>query len=108
MISATFIFKPGSYDEAFYELDERIAVWAQATDGYLGEESWTGSDGRIANVYYWRDETGLEQLMSHPDHLAAKRHQASWLSGYQVIVQQVLRSYGDGVLGPHPTMEQTQ
>jgi hypothetical protein len=39
--------------------------------------------------------------MSHPVHLQAKARYSEWLSGYQVIVSQVLRTYGDGAL-PHP------
>ena len=57
--------------------------------------------GRIANVYYWQSETGLRQLMNHPQHLAAKQRYQQWLSGYQVIVSQVLRSYGDSSFA-HP------
>jgi hypothetical protein len=39
--------------------------------------------------------------MKHPTHLEAKAKQAQWLNGYQVIVSQVLRSYGDSQLD-HP------
>jgi hypothetical protein len=53
-------------------------------------------------VYYWESEIGLRQLMQHPDHLEAKRRQADWLNGYQVIIAEIKRSYGDGRI-PHPT-----
>ncbi|MFO1380494.1 MAG: antibiotic biosynthesis monooxygenase [Chitinivorax sp.] len=97
MISATFIFDPRQFDDEFHALDAQIAAAARQTDGYLGEEAWQDpKTGRIANVYYWQSETGLRQLMNHPQHLAAKQRYQQWLSGYQVIVSQVLRSYGDG------------
>jgi hypothetical protein len=39
--------------------------------------------------------------MQHPAHLQAKARYTEWLSGYQVIVSQVLRTYGDGKFA-HP------
>lgn len=103
MISATFIFAAGQFDAEFHALDAEIAAAARLTDGYLGEESWEDrQNGRIANVYYWESEAGLQQLMQLPQHLAAKQRQQQWLNGYQVIVSQILRSYGDKQL-PHPT-----
>lgn len=97
MISATFIFDKKQFDARFYQLDEEIAVFARQTPGYLGEESWeNSSNGRICNVYYWQDMQGLQALMQHPRHLEAKASQAEWLQGYQVIISEVLRAYGDG------------
>jgi hypothetical protein len=43
----------------------------------------------------------LQQLMSHPAHREAKQAQARWLNGYQVVVAQVLSTYGDGGIA-HP------
>lgn len=103
MISATFIFASHPVDEDFLRLDAQIAAAARQTTGYLGEDHWENPrTGVYANVYYWESEQGLQELMQHPDHLQAKRHQARWLKGYQVLVSQVLRQYGDGGL-PHPT-----
>ena len=97
MYQSTFTFAPGHYDEAFHALDTRIAAVARAIPGYLGEESWENpSTGLIANVYYWETLEALQQLMQHPEHLAAKRQQAKWLNGYQVVIAQVLRTHGDG------------
>lgn len=39
---------------------------------------------------------GLTELMNNPSHLIAKTKQGDWLKGYQVVISQVLRSYGDG------------
>jgi hypothetical protein len=36
--------------------------------------------------------------MEHPKHLEAKYKQANWLAGYQVVISQVLRTYGDSKL----------
>lgn len=103
MYCATFIFRAGQFDDDFLRLDAAIAQAAKQTEGYLGEEAWEDPrSGRIANMYYWQTEAGLHALMRHPDHLEAKRRQGEWLDGYQVIVSQVLHSYGDDSL-PHPT-----
>jgi heme-degrading monooxygenase HmoA len=99
MITATFIFDIKQFDEAFHALDARIAAAARETSGYIGEDAWEDpKTGRVANVYYWEDETGLKQLISHPDHIEAKRIYSQWLGGYQVMISQVLRTYGDGQL----------
>jgi heme-degrading monooxygenase HmoA len=103
MYTATFIFKKKQYDDAFFRLDARIAQIAKQIPGYLGEESFENVDaGRICNIYYWETLEALQQLMSHPSHQEAKAAQADWLDGYQVIISQVLRQYGDGRL-QHPT-----
>jgi len=103
MYSATFIFRKKQFDEAFHILDEAIAAVARQTVGYLGEEAWENREtGCISNVYYWEGLEGLQALMQYPKHLEAKAAQANWLDGYQVVVSQVLRSYGDGAIA-HPT-----
>jgi heme-degrading monooxygenase HmoA len=102
MFSATFIFASKQFDEEFHRLDAAIAAAAKAIPGYLGEESWENpSTGLVSNVYYWESLEALQQLMTHPKHLEAKSKQAKWLNGYQVIISQVLRSYGDSSLD-HP------
>lgn len=96
MISATFIFDKKQFDEEFYQLDNAIAEVARNCVGYLGEESWENTEtGRFANVYYWESMQTLQALMQHPKHLEAKAAQAKWLSGYQVIIAEVLRAYSD-------------
>jgi hypothetical protein len=103
MYSATFIFDKKQFDEKFYQLDEAIAEIAKQTSGYIGEETWENPEnGRVSNVYYWHTMDGLQELMKNPKHLEAKAAQANWLNGYQVVISQVLRAYGDGEI-PHPT-----
>ncbi|MDY0746930.1 antibiotic biosynthesis monooxygenase [Paucibacter sp. R3-3] len=100
MYSSTFIFSTKQFDEAFHRLDQEIAAAAKAIPGYLGEESWENpANGLISNVYYWESLEALQQLVRHPRHLEAKAAQDNWLAGYQVIISQVIRSYGDAKLG---------
>ncbi len=102
MYSATFIFDKKQYDEEFYKLDNVIAEVAKQSVGYLGEEAWENPEtGRISNVYYWETMDGLQELIKHPKHLEAKAAQSKWLNGYQVVISQVIRAYGDGAFS-HP------
>ncbi len=102
MYSATFIFDKKQYDEEFYKLDHAITEIAKQSVGYLGEEGWENpKTGRIANVYYWETMEGLQELVKYPMHLEAKAAQSKWLNGYQVVISQVIRAYGDGAF-PHP------
>lgn len=103
MYSATFIFDKKQFNAEFYALDKDIADAAKNTTGYLGEEAWENTEtGRVSTVYYWESMEGLQELMKHPKHLAAKAAQARWLDGYRVVIAQVLRAYGDGSFA-HPT-----
>ncbi|MFJ3463449.1 antibiotic biosynthesis monooxygenase family protein [Achromobacter spanius] len=102
MFSSTFTFLPGQYDDEFHALDKVIADIARSIPGYLGEEAWeNASTGQVSNVYYWSSMEALQQLINHPEHIKAKKAQGQWLRGYQVVIAQVLRAYGDGLLD-HP------
>ena len=102
MYSSTFIFDKRQYDEEFFRLDEAIAEVAKKIPGYLGEETWENkTTGLISNVYYWESLESLRALIKHPKHVEAKRAQEKWLNGYQVIVSEVIRAYGDGKIS-HP------
>ncbi|SDH29826.1 Heme-degrading monooxygenase HmoA [Paraburkholderia steynii] len=99
MFSSTFIFRARQYDEAFHELDRRIAEVARSIPGYVSEETWENAgEGLIQNVYYWESEEALLQLITHPVHVEAKAKQSRWLDGYRVIIARVIREYGDGRL----------
>jgi len=99
MYSSTFTFRKGDYDAEFHRLDQDIARIAQAIPGYLGEEAWENpSTGLISNVYYWESLDALQTLIRHPRHQEAKARQQQWLGGYQVVIAEVLRVYGDGGL----------
>jgi heme-degrading monooxygenase HmoA len=97
MYTSTFTFAKREFDEEFHALDELIAQIARSLPGYLGEESWeNASNGLLSNVYYWESMEALQSLMTHPAHASAKQRQQQWLAGYQVVIAQVLASYGDG------------
>lgn len=97
--TSTFVFAKGEFDETFYKLDAEIAEIAKSIPGYLGEESWeNAATGLVSNVYYWDSIESLQQLVSHPKHLEAKARQSDWLNGYQVVISQVIRVYGDAKL----------
>ena len=108
MYTSTFTFAKGQFDDEFHAVDGVIAQIAKSITGYLGEESWENhATGLISNVYYWETMDALQELMKHPAHIAAKQRQALWLNGYQVVIAQVIRSYGDGRI-PHPLAGGTQ
>ena len=99
MYSSTFIFAKKQFDEAFHALDRQIAEMARGLPGYLGEESWENTaNGLVSNVYYWESLADLQRLVQHPSHLAAKAAQSRWLAGYQVVIAEVVRVYGDSGL----------
>lgn len=102
MYTSTFTFAKGQYDDEFHALDNVIAQVAKSIPGYLGEEAWENHEtGLISNVYYWESMEALQALMKHPSHIQAKQRQSRWLNGYQVVVAQVIGTYGDGGIA-HP------
>lgn len=99
MYTATFIFAKGQFDDEFHRIDQQIAEAARAAPGYLGEEAWENpQNGLVSNVYYWESLEALQALIDHPRHREAKAKQGNWLAGYQVVIAQVLRMYGDARL----------
>lgn len=96
MYSSTFIFAKKQYDTEFHQLDQAIGEAAKEIPGYLGEETWENTTtGLVSNVYYWKSLEALQQLIKHPKHQEAKAKQANWLDGYQVIISEVIKTYGD-------------
>lgn len=99
MFSAAFIFEPGQYDEEFHRLDGLIAKAADKTPGYLGREVWKSVDGRQTNAtYYWESLEALQQFSRDANHLEAKKQYQRWYAGYQIVIAEIVRSYGDGKL----------
>jgi heme-degrading monooxygenase HmoA len=108
MYSSTFIFAPGQFDDQFHQLDQEIAAMAKALPGYLGEETWENTTtGLVSNVYYWDSLESLQKLTQLPKHLEAKANQQNWLAGYQVVISQVLRTYGDAKLNAKLPIQST-
>ena len=107
MHTATFTFAKRRCDEDFHALDEVIASVARSIPGYLGEESRENAEtGLVSNVDDWASMEALRQLMSHPSHAQAKQSQSRWLNGYQVVIAQVIATYGDGGI-VHPLAGRT-
>jgi heme-degrading monooxygenase HmoA len=99
MFSSAFTFLPGPFDETFHRRDKEIAAFAKSIPAYLGEETWENrTNGLVSNVYYWETLEALQQLTEHPIHLLAKSSQRKWRDGYQIVISQVLRVYGDARL----------
>ena len=97
MYSAAFIYQAGEYDADFHALNDAIDQIARASDGFLAAESWVSTDGTTRNAtYYWSDLETLRAFSSHPKHLEAKRQYERWYHGFQVVISEVIRSYGDG------------
>lgn len=104
MYSSTFIFAKKRYDDAFHRLDQMIAEMAKEIPGYLGEETWeNAATGLISNVDYWDSLEALQQ--TSPTRPPRSQGQAGQrLAGYQVVVSEVIRTYGDGGLSGLPTV----
>lgn len=103
MYSAAFIFRPGTYDDEFHRLNALIDKAANATEGYLGAETWHSADGKTLNAtYYWESLDALKSFSTNPHHLEAKKQYDRWYDGYHIVVSEVIRSYGDGAI-PHLT-----
>lgn len=92
--TATFMIRVKSYDEEFHIFNNKIIEVAESNPGYLGRESWNDGDRNIV-ILYWSDLNHLRDFSNDPDHLAAKKRYQEWYGGYQVLISEVLRSYGD-------------
>lgn len=103
MILCQFIFKPGEYDDDFHTLDGQIDTYARSLPGFKGVEVWRSADETVVNASYYFDEmSSVKALSRFPEHRKAKGQYQRWYDGYQIVVSEVTRSYGDGWL-PHPT-----
>lgn len=101
MVSASFIFRVGEYDEDFHRLNALIDDAAKAIEGYLGSTSWQSADGLNNSIYYWQNREALELFAQHPKHIEAKRQYERWYQGFHVIISEVIASYGDGNIAHH-------
>jgi hypothetical protein len=86
VISAAFIFRPGTYDDEFHRLNKLIDAAAKATEGFLGSETWKSFD------------QALKEFSGNANHLEAKKQYSRWYDGYHIVVSEVIRSYGDDVI----------
>lgn len=101
MIAAQFIFQPGTYDAEFHALDAKIEEAAAEMPGFLGTDKWYSKDGtRTNSVYYFESMADLTKLGRVTEHRDAKGKVSRWYDGFQVVVTEVIASYGDGNI-PH-------
>ena len=99
MLAVQFIFKPGTYDEEFFTLDNSIEDYVASLPGFLGVEKWQSADGLIHNpIYYFEDNESFKLLAQFGDHKEAKANYRKWYDGYQIIVSKVISTYGDGTV----------
>lgn len=97
MFITSFIVEPGQYNAEFHRLNGLIDLVAKSLPGFLGAESWQSADGsRINATYYWDSLETLKEFSTHPAHQEAKMKYAQWYDGYQIVISEVIRSYGDG------------
>lgn len=97
MICCQFVFEPGEYDDEFHSLDAKIEIFAQALPGYVSVHRWQSADGRFKNSnYFFKDQASVKELARYPEHLTAKKEYSRWYKGYQILITEVLHSYGDG------------
>lgn len=103
MISCSFIFSPGIYDAEFHELDGKIDAFASSLVGFIGVDRWVSDDGKARNsIYYFETMDSVRELSRYPEHLTAKENYKKWYLGYQIVVSEVVGSYGDGYF-THPS-----
>jgi heme-degrading monooxygenase HmoA len=97
MYMIAFTFHPAEYDETFHNLNAQIDQVALETPGYSGQESWKSAVGTKVNAtYYWDNLERLQPFSRHPIHLEAKRQYTRWYNSHQIMISEVIRSYGDG------------
>jgi hypothetical protein len=107
MIAVQFIFTQSHDDEEFQSLDSAIADYAKSLPGHLGVDTWVSREGTSQNsIYYFSDREALADLAGFPDHLRAKANVDRWYSSYQVVVTEVLASYGTHT-PPHLSTQHT-
>jgi heme-degrading monooxygenase HmoA len=93
------MFRPGTYDDDFQELDAQIDAYARGLDGFEKVEKWYSEDRAVVNaMYFFRDMAAVKALATFPHHIEAKRQVDRWYDGYRVVVSEVTTSYGPGAL----------
>jgi heme-degrading monooxygenase HmoA len=99
MLSATFVFKQHTNNQAFKDLDDEIMSRAEANPGFKGKEKWLSPDGsQIRVIYYFETKESLAVFSKDAVHQEAKSRYAEWYDGYRVEIAEVTGSWGDGNL----------
>lgn len=107
MFAVQFIFSQATYDDEFDELDNAIDHFARNLPGHVGAEKWLSDDHATQNsIYYFHTRDALAELAGFPEHLRAKSKVSNWYSSYQVVVAEVLATYGNQT-PPHLSTTET-
>lgn len=102
MYCVSFIFQPSHYDDEFYRLNEEIDKVATSMAGFCGVEKWKSeNENKYVVHYYWDDLDSLKEFSGNPYHVEAKRNYKKWYKGFHIIISEIIKSYGDGLLGDH-------
>ena len=97
MLTASFIFKQHTTDQAFKDLDEEIMRRAEANPGFKGKEKWLSPDGsQIRVIYLFDSNESLAEFSRDEVHRVAKARYVEWYDGYRVEIADVTGSWGDG------------
>ncbi len=94
MYTATFMINVKQYNDEFEVLNNKVIIAAENNPGYIGRESWVDGNRNVV-ILYWKSLESLKDFSNHPDHLRAKKRYKEWYGGYQVLISEVLRHYGD-------------
>lgn len=96
MIAVQFIFTPITLDDEYQEFHRSISAFVEKLPGHIGVERWVSKDGTRRNsIYYFTDRDSLAELAGFTDHLAAKSQSEKWYQSHQVVVSEVLATYGN-------------
>jgi len=99
VICCQFIFKPGTYDDDFHQLDGQIEEYARGLPGFIKLETWRDPEHGLVNAtYYFTDQKSVAQLARFPTHREAKGQVDRWYDGYRIVISEVKATYGDGRL----------
>ena len=96
MYCAQFIFRAGDRDEDYYRLHKAISEFCASIDGFMGVERWVATEGDLRNSsYYFETMEGIQALAAFSGHQEAKSQYKRWYEGYQIVISQVVKTYGD-------------
>ena len=99
MLTATFIFKQHTNNQAFKDLDDEIMRRAEANPGFKGKEKWLSPDAsQIRVIYFFESKESLAEFSRDEIHRIAKARYAEWYDGYRVEIAEITGSWGDGNL----------